>query len=79
VTAGLACAIADGSEVISDFRVLADQKELFGPVASVPGGFLAGPASPARQVCRQHGRRRTGGRAELRTGGQAAIRAWSMP
>jgi hypothetical protein len=36
VTADLACAIADGSEVISDFRVLAGQKELFGPVASVP-------------------------------------------
>ncbi|MBV9140445.1 MAG: transposase [Pseudonocardiales bacterium] len=33
--ADLACAIADGSEVISDFRVLADQKELFGLVASV--------------------------------------------
>jgi hypothetical protein len=36
VTADLACAIADGSEVISDFRVLADQKELFGTVASMP-------------------------------------------
>ncbi len=36
VTADLACAIADGSEVISDFRVLTDQKELFGSVASVP-------------------------------------------
>ena len=36
VTADLACAIADGSEVISDFRVLTDQKELFGRVASVP-------------------------------------------
>ena len=34
--ADLACAIADGSEVISDFRVLADQKELFGLAASVP-------------------------------------------
>ena len=34
--ANLACAIADGGEVISDFRVLADQKELFGQVASVP-------------------------------------------
>jgi hypothetical protein len=32
----LSCAIADGSEVISDFRVLTDQKELFGLVASVP-------------------------------------------
>ena len=36
MTADLACAIADGGEVISDFRVLADQKELFGLVASVP-------------------------------------------
>ena len=36
VTADLACAIADGSEVISGFRVMADQKELFGLVASVP-------------------------------------------
>lgn len=36
VTADLACAIADGAEVISDFRLLADQKELFGLVASVP-------------------------------------------
>jgi hypothetical protein len=36
VLADLACAIADGSEVISDFRVLTDQKELFGQVASVP-------------------------------------------
>ena len=36
VTADLACAIADGAEVISDFRVMGDQQELFGPVASVP-------------------------------------------
>ena len=36
VLADLACAIADGAEVISDFRVLADQRELFGLVASVP-------------------------------------------
>jgi Transposase DDE domain group 1 len=36
IIADLACAIADGAEVISDFRVLADQRELFGPVASVP-------------------------------------------
>ena len=36
VTADLACAIADGSEVISDFRVMGDQAELFGLVASVP-------------------------------------------
>ena len=36
VLAELACAIADGAEVISDFRVMADQGGLFGPVASVP-------------------------------------------
>jgi hypothetical protein len=36
VLADLACAIADGARVISDFRVMADQQELFGLVASVP-------------------------------------------
>jgi hypothetical protein len=36
VLADLACAIADGAEVISDFPVLGDQEGLFGKVASVP-------------------------------------------
>jgi Transposase DDE domain group 1 len=36
VMADLACSIADGAEVISDFRVMGDQEELFGLVASVP-------------------------------------------
>ena len=36
VLADLACAIADGAEVISDFRVIGDQAALLGPVASVP-------------------------------------------
>jgi hypothetical protein len=36
VLADLACAIADGAEVISDFRVMCDQEDLFGLVASVP-------------------------------------------
>jgi hypothetical protein len=36
VLADLACAIADGAEVISDFRVMADRDGLFGPIASVP-------------------------------------------
>src|SRR5262252_10661528 len=36
VLSDLACAIADGAEVISDFRVIGDQEELFGLVASVP-------------------------------------------
>jgi nucleotide-binding universal stress UspA family protein len=36
VAADLACAIADGARAISDFRVMSDQRELLGPVASVP-------------------------------------------
>ncbi len=36
VLADLACAIADGARVISDFRVMSDQTELFGLLASVP-------------------------------------------
>jgi len=36
VAADLACAVADGARVISDFRVMRDQAGLFGPVASVP-------------------------------------------
>jgi hypothetical protein len=36
VLADLACAVADGARVISDFRVMRDQRELFGLVASVP-------------------------------------------
>ena len=55
VLADLACAIADGAEVISDFRVLGDQRELFGPVASVPTAWrmleevaTGGPATAAQ-------------------------------
>jgi len=36
VFADLACAIAGGARVISDFRVMGDQDEAFGQVASVP-------------------------------------------
>ena len=36
VLADLACAIADGAGVLSDFRVIGDQGDLFGLVASVP-------------------------------------------
>jgi hypothetical protein len=46
VLADLACAIADGARAISDFRVMSDQGELFGLVASVPAGL----------TCRPHGR-----------------------
>ena len=41
VAADLACAVADGGRVISDLRVLGDQEELFGPVASVPTAWRA--------------------------------------
>src|SRR5258708_7580240 len=41
VFADLACAIADGGEAISDFRVIGDQGELFGAVASVPTAWRA--------------------------------------
>ena len=41
VFADLACAIADGARVISDFRVMGDQRELLGPVASVPAAWRA--------------------------------------
>src|SRR5271167_4848249 len=46
VMADLACAVADGARVISDFRVMRDQRELFGLVASVPTAWrtLAGIA-----------------------------------
>jgi len=43
VLADLACAIADGAQVISDFRVMSDQRELFGPVASAPTLWRAPP------------------------------------
>jgi hypothetical protein len=36
VFADLACAFGGGARVISDFRVMGDQRELFDPVASVP-------------------------------------------
>jgi hypothetical protein len=41
VMADLVCAIADGAEVISDFRVMGDQDDLFGLVASVPTAWRA--------------------------------------
>ena len=55
VLADLACAIADGARVISDFRVMSDQAELFGLVASVPTAWrmlkeiaVAGPRAQQR-------------------------------
>ena len=55
VFADLACAIADGARVISDFRVMGDQRELFAPVASVPTAWRAlsesPPAGPGPAEC----------------------------
>ncbi|MGH9540248.1 MAG: IS1380 family transposase [Terriglobales bacterium] len=55
VVSDLACAVADGARVISDFRVMGDQRELFGPVASVPTAWrtlkeiaVAGPRADKR-------------------------------
>lgn len=39
VLADISCAIAGGARGISDFRVLADQKQAFGQVASVPTAY----------------------------------------
>jgi predicted transcriptional regulator len=41
VFADLACAIADGARAFSDFRVMGDQQEVFGQVASVPTAWRA--------------------------------------
>ena len=43
--ADLACAIAGGAEVISDFRVMGDQEELFGLVAATNSPKLSLPRS----------------------------------
>ena len=82
VTADLACAIADGSEVISGFRVMADQKELFGLVASVPTTWrtldeiaAGGPRSLARITGAVNGARRQAWAAiEARHGALPGVR-----
>src|SRR5271165_4211141 len=57
VMADLACAVADGARVISDFRVMRDQRELFGLVASVPTAWrtLAGIARGGARAAARHG------------------------
>ena len=60
VMADLACAIADGARVISDFRVMSDQRELFGLVASVPTAW--------RTLKEIAGRRDARGQADHRGG-----------
>jgi heme-degrading monooxygenase HmoA len=64
VLADVACAIADGARGFSDFRVLADQGELFGQVASVLTVYrtleeiAGGGDRTADQAQRAHDRRR---------------------
>src|SRR6266581_4218348 len=73
VFADLACSIADGARVISDFRVMGDQRELFGPVASVPtawrvlkeaaggGDRVRRKVTAAVNTARRHARAQAGG------------------
>jgi hypothetical protein len=82
VTADLACAIADGGEAISDFRVLTDQKELFGLVASVPTAWrtldeigAGGPRALARITTAVNAaRRRAWAAIEARHGALPGVR-----
>jgi Transposase DDE domain group 1 len=81
VVADLACAIADGARVISDFRVMSDQRELFGLVASVPTAWrtlkeIARGGSPAdRRITAavNAARRRAWAQAAARHGALPAI------
>ena len=81
--ADLACAIADGARVISDFRVMGDQGELFGLVASVPTAWrtlkeiaAAGPRAEKRIIAavntaRRHAWAQVVGAARRAAGHQA--------
>src|SRR5258707_6186119 len=82
VFADLACAIADGGEAISDFRVIGDQRELFGPVASVPtvwrvlSEIAAGGAKTAGRITAavQAARRQAWAGIAARHGGLPGVR-----
>jgi hypothetical protein len=82
VLADLACAIADGGEAISDFRVIGDQHELFGHVASVPTVWRAlsetgagGTKTAGRVTAAVNGaRRRAWAAAVARHGGLPGVR-----
>src|SRR5690348_4174647 len=79
VLADLACAIADGARVISDFRVMSDQAELFGLVASVPTAWRT-LAEIARAGSRADRRGLGGGKAAPRQAwGQVGGRPGAAP
>jgi hypothetical protein len=78
VLSDLACTIADGARVISDFRVMGDQRELFGPVASVPAAWRALRGDRGRrgpQEAEGHGGGQQGAAARVEAGHRAARRA----
>jgi Transposase DDE domain group 1 len=82
VLSDLACAIADGAEAVSDFRVMGDQRELFGLVASVPtawralGEVAAGGERTSGKVTAavNQARRAAWARIEARHGGLPGVR-----
>ncbi len=79
VLTGLACAIADGAEAVSDFRVIGDQGDLFGLVASVPtvwrvlSEIAAGKARTAGRVTAAVNAARRAARAQI------AVRHGGLP
>ena len=82
VLSDLACAIADGARVISDFRVMGDQRELFGPVASVPTAWRALKEIAAwrgPQEAEGHGRGEQRAAARVEAGHRAARGAAAGP
>ena len=82
VLADISCVIADGARAISDFRVLADQKEAFGQVASVPAVYrtleeiAAGGTRTARKLTAavNAARRRAWAQAAARHGKLPGVR-----
>ena len=78
----LACAIGDGARVISDFRVMGDQRELFGQVASVPTAWrvlkeIAGGGDRAKRkvtAAVSKARRHAWARGSARHGGLPPVR-----
>jgi hypothetical protein len=78
VLADLACAIADGARVVSDFRVMGDQRELFGPVASAWRVLdeIARGGEPGRAA--DHRRGQYGAAAGPRRCGLAAAHAYPV-
>jgi hypothetical protein len=82
VLADISCVIADGARAISDFRMLADQEEASGQVASVPTAYrtleeiAGGGAATARKLTAavNAARRRAWAQAAARHGTLPGVR-----